>query len=204
MNTLAYLRANIRDEERKHFKICTRKPFLTISSAWTLKRCSLEEEKIEITFVGVVRNLTSFLIIYWKHPKIRLGWNGMAVTKPLDYGFQVLQSSLIQKPGNHCTIDLLFDWFGLVRFANKKQRLSVVIQLIPNQSNRRSIVQWYSPFSIPCKNIRLVSQWRALVMKRSLHFQHNETKLTNIGLGCKCLAQTQTVVDMQRYSWPDP
>jgi hypothetical protein len=38
----------------------------------------------------------------------------------------------------HCTIDLLFDWFGIVCFAKK---LSVVIQLIPNQSNRRSAVQ---------------------------------------------------------------
>jgi hypothetical protein len=26
----------------------------------------------------------------------------------------------------HCTIDLLFDWFGLVYFENKKQKLSVV------------------------------------------------------------------------------
>ena len=41
----------------------------------------------------------------------------------------------------HCTVDLLYDWFGLVCFANKKQKLSVVIQLIPNQSNKRSMVQ---------------------------------------------------------------
>jgi hypothetical protein len=41
----------------------------------------------------------------------------------------------------HCTIELLFDWFGIVCFANKKQKLSVVIWLIPNQSNRRSMVQ---------------------------------------------------------------
>jgi hypothetical protein len=38
----------------------------------------------------------------------------------------------------HCTIDILFDWFGLVCFAKK---LSVVILLIPNQSNRKSMVQ---------------------------------------------------------------
>jgi hypothetical protein len=41
----------------------------------------------------------------------------------------------------HCTIDLLFDLFGLASFANKNKKLSVVIQLIPNQSNRRSMVQ---------------------------------------------------------------
>ncbi len=38
-------------------------------------------------------------------------------------------------------IDLLFDWFGLECFANKNKKSSVVIQLIPNQSNRRSMVQ---------------------------------------------------------------
>jgi hypothetical protein len=36
-------------------------------------------------------------------------------------------------------IDLLFDWFGLICFANKNNnKISVVIQLIPN---RRSTVQ---------------------------------------------------------------
>jgi hypothetical protein len=43
----------------------------------------------------------------------------------------------------HCTVDLVFDWFGLVCFANEK--MSVVIQLFPNQSNRRSTVQGYFP-----------------------------------------------------------
>jgi hypothetical protein len=41
----------------------------------------------------------------------------------------------------HCTVDLLLDLFGLVCFANKKRKMSVVMQLIPNQSNRRSTVQ---------------------------------------------------------------
>ncbi len=41
----------------------------------------------------------------------------------------------------HCTIDLLIDLFELACFANKNKKLSVVIQLIPNQSNRRSTVQ---------------------------------------------------------------
>jgi hypothetical protein len=52
----------------------------------------------------------------------------------------------ILKGGKYdCTIDLLFDWFGLVCFANKNKKISVVIQLIPNQSNRRSTVQQYFP-----------------------------------------------------------
>jgi hypothetical protein len=39
------------------------------------------------------------------------------------------------------TFDLLFDWFGLVCFGNKNKKMSVVIELIPNQSNRGSTVQ---------------------------------------------------------------
>jgi hypothetical protein len=50
----------------------------------------------------------------------------------------------ILKEKYHCTIDLLFDWFGLVCFANKNKNCHTkVIQLIPNQSNRRSNVQKY-------------------------------------------------------------
>jgi hypothetical protein len=48
-----------------------------------------------------------------------------------------------QRGKYHGTIELLFDWFGLVCFAKKK--LSVFIQLIPSQSNRRSMVQRYFP-----------------------------------------------------------
>ncbi len=40
----------------------------------------------------------------------------------------------------HCTIELLFDWFWSVCFANKNKNCQ-----IPNQSNRRSTVQWYFP-----------------------------------------------------------
>jgi hypothetical protein len=53
------------------------------------------------------------------------------------------------KGKHHCTI-LLFDWFELVCFANKNKKLSIVIQLIPNHSYRRSMVQLYPTFSIPC------------------------------------------------------
>jgi hypothetical protein len=43
--------------------------------------------------------------------------------------------------GYHCTVHLLFDWFGLVCFAYNNKKISVVIQLIPKQLNRRSMVQ---------------------------------------------------------------
>ncbi len=58
-----------------------------------------------------------------------------------------LEANALAYPGNtkrgkyHCTVDLLFDWFGLVCFANKNKNLSAVIHLIPNQSNWRPMVQ---------------------------------------------------------------
>jgi hypothetical protein len=68
---------------------------------------------------------------------------GLHMTKNMASGvFQTLCREY--KRGKYlCTTDLLFDWFGLVCFANKNKKLSVFIQLIPNQSNRRSMVQWY-------------------------------------------------------------
>ncbi len=49
----------------------------------------------------------------------------------------------------YCWPPVWLVWISL--FCKWKQKLSVVIQLIPNQSNRRSTVQW-SPFSIPWSN----------------------------------------------------
>ncbi len=55
----------------------------------------------------------------------------------------------------HCTIDLLFDWFGLVCFANKKNCQSLYSLLQTSQTG----VQWYSdtsPFSFPCPLLKIV------------------------------------------------
>jgi hypothetical protein len=58
-------------------------------------------------------------------PTVKQKVNGIVILPPLVF------------PG----FDLLFDWFGLVCFVNKNKKMSVVIQLIPKQSNRRSTVQ---------------------------------------------------------------
>jgi hypothetical protein len=50
----------------------------------------------------------------------------------------------------HCTIDLLFDWFGLACFANKNKNCQ--LSYSSNQTSQTG-GQWYndtSPFSIPC------------------------------------------------------
>jgi hypothetical protein len=64
----------------------------------------------------------------------------IAFSSPLTAKQNELEQGIL-KGKYHCTVDLLFDWFGLVCFANKNKNISVVIQLIPNQSNRRSTVQ---------------------------------------------------------------
>ncbi len=50
----------------------------------------------------------------------------------------------------HCTIDLLFDWFGLVCFANKNKKCQLSYSwFLTSQTGG----QWYSDtcaFSIPC------------------------------------------------------
>jgi len=55
----------------------------------------------------------------------------------------------ILKGKYHCTIDLLFDWFGLVRLANKNKNCHLSYSKFQTSQTRG---QWYSdtsPFSIP-------------------------------------------------------
>ncbi len=61
-----------------------------------------------------------------------------------------LSQGILKGGKYHCTIDLLFDWFGLACLANTNKNYQLSYSwLIPNQSNRRWTVQWYLPFSIP-------------------------------------------------------
>jgi len=62
----------------------------------------------------------------------------------------------ILSPGNtkgekdHCTIELLFDWFGLVCFANKNKNCPLSYSRFQTSQTGG---QWYSdtsPFSFPC------------------------------------------------------
>jgi hypothetical protein len=50
----------------------------------------------------------------------------------------------ILKGKYHCTIDLLFDWFGISCMTTDNLFLFAK-QTNPNQSNRRSTVQLYFP-----------------------------------------------------------
>ena len=55
------------------------------------------------------------------------------------------KSHLLFKGKYHCTNDLPFDWFGFDQTCKSLSNSTWAKQLNPNQSNRRSFVQWYSP-----------------------------------------------------------
>jgi hypothetical protein len=65
------------------------------------------------------------------------------VTATLYTGWMKYQGIL--KGKDHCTIDLLFDWFGISCVTTDNFSFLFAKQTNPNQSNRRSMVQWYFP-----------------------------------------------------------
>ena len=52
---------------------------------------------------------------------------------------------LLRKGKFHCMVDLLFDWLGFGQTSKSVFSFNSTKQLNPNQSNRRSAVQWYFP-----------------------------------------------------------
>ena len=52
---------------------------------------------------------------------------------------------LLRKGKYHCTADLLFDRLGFGQTSKSVYSFNSTKQLNPNQSNRRSAVQWYFP-----------------------------------------------------------
>jgi hypothetical protein len=82
-----------------------------------------------VTIVAVAGERLVTLAVDFAAPK---SWNALAQSYKTLYGFK---QGILKK--YYCTVDLLFDWFGLVCFANKNKNC----QLIPTQSNRRSTVE---------------------------------------------------------------
>jgi hypothetical protein len=70
----------------------------------------------------------------------------------------------------HCTIDLLFDWFGICCMTTDEVLFLFGKQTNPNLSNRSSTVQWYFPLSIPWSNFILWPMHRYLKKSRLLKF----------------------------------
>ncbi len=56
----------------------------------------------------------------------------------------------------HCTIDLLFDWFGLVCFANKNKNCQLSYSWFQTSQTGGQRYSDTSPFSIPCLYYRAV------------------------------------------------
>ncbi len=51
---------------------------------------------------------------------------------------------------HHCTVDLLFDWFGLVCFANNNKNCQLSYSLFQTSQTGGQQYSNTSPFSIPC------------------------------------------------------
>jgi len=58
---------------------------------------------------------------------------------------ELLFNQGILKGKYHCTIGLLFDWFGISCMTTDNFGFHFAKHTNPNQSNRRSTVQWYFP-----------------------------------------------------------
>jgi hypothetical protein len=66
----------------------------------------------------------------------------------------------------HCTIDLLFDWFGLVCFANKNKNCHIAdFKPVKPEINGEMILP---PLVFPCTNIGLSSSILRKVVKSCL------------------------------------
>ena len=57
----------------------------------------------------------------------------------------VTLSHLLCEGNDHCMADLLFDWFGFDQTCKSQSNSTQAKQLNPNQSNRRSAIQWNFP-----------------------------------------------------------
>jgi hypothetical protein len=74
----------------------------------------------------------------------------------------------------HCTVDLLFDWFGLVCFANKNKNCQLSYSWFQTSQTGG---QWYSdtsPFSIPCYNY--LTWFIAMFAERWVSYSWREQK----------------------------
>ncbi len=63
----------------------------------------------------------------------------------------------------HCTVDLLFDWFGLVCFANKNKNCQLSYNWFQTSQTGGQRYSDASPFSIPC-------QWSTKISKLGSSF----------------------------------
>ena len=67
----------------------------------------------------------------------------------LTFSFNTIHSTektyLLCNVKYHCAADLLFEWFGFDQTYKSPSNSTQAKQLNPNQSNRRSVVQWYFP-----------------------------------------------------------
>jgi hypothetical protein len=75
----------------------------------------------------------------------------------------------IPKGKYHYTVDLLFDWFGLVCFANKNKNCHLSYSWFQTSQTGGQWYSYTSPFSIPCNNCLTLSCCVTTKLGRFMH-----------------------------------
>jgi hypothetical protein len=88
------------------------------------------------------------------HPPIPTG-HSMIAQLFGDYSQKVVLLQGILKGNYHCTIDLLFDWFGLICFANKNKSCQLSYSWFQTSLTGGQPYSDTSPFSIPWLLIKI-------------------------------------------------
>ncbi len=102
-----------------------------------LFKCCFIQVRVQLLF------LTLLAVSFWKDMKFSIDIKSPtnSITSVFKWTFN--QGILKEEVSLYCWPPVWLVWITL--FCKYKQKLSVVIQLILNQSNRRSMVQWQSP-----------------------------------------------------------
>ncbi len=101
----------------------------------------------------------------------------------------------------YCTIDLLFDWFGLVCFANKNKNCQLSYSKFQNSQTGGQWNSDTSPFSIPCRSnlgcLPLSVTFTNIIQDPTIRVSPMRVSTQ---VGCCLYYKHQTKVDMTKCS----
>jgi hypothetical protein len=96
--------------------------------------------------------------------------------------------------GYHCTVDLLFDWFGLVCFANKNKICQLSYSRFQTSQARSQQYSFTSPFSVPTQGIETKQAALLNVIKQGvLTSILRQLKKTEMGTKSMMLARVEGI-----------
>ena len=118
-------------------------------------------------------------------------WVRIAVDKAME---QPDNTHLIRKGKHHCMANLLFNWIGFSCFACVELDRDLQLWLNPNQSNRRSAIQFYfhvykvreSPLEQPSwPSLLHAANWKQTFWKPKSFWRLNDRKMSRLKMIAK-------------------